>query len=64
MNEIADYVERAFENIPDSQRKEDMMLEITQRLQDAAATWMEKGKEREDAVNKAIVDFGDLCECQ
>lgn len=62
MNEITRYVEKAFENAPDSQQKAEMMQEIIQRLEDTADTWMQKGKAREDAVNKAIVDFGDLSE--
>ena len=62
MNEIVSYVEKVFENIPDSRRKADIIQEIIQRLEDAANKWMSKGKEREDAINKAIVDFGDLSE--
>ena len=62
MNEIASYVEKAFENVPASERKAELTQEIIQSLEDAAAMWMEKGKARDDAVNKAIVEFGDLGE--
>ncbi|MDR1540137.1 MAG: hypothetical protein LBU32_19485 [Clostridiales bacterium] len=72
MREIEEYVERAFYSIPNSARKSETMQEIIQRLTDSAEKLMgtEKGREglmgngrsREDAINKAIVDFGDLGE--
>jgi hypothetical protein len=62
MKEINAYVEKAFEGIPNSQRKSEITQEIIERLEDSAAELERGGKEREDAVNKAIVDFGNLDE--
>ncbi|MDR3314134.1 MAG: permease prefix domain 1-containing protein [Oscillospiraceae bacterium] len=62
MKEIATYVERTFESVPDSQRKSEIMQEIIERLEDSAGKLEQDGKAREDAINKAIVDFGNLDE--
>ena len=62
MNEIITYVEKAFENVTESERKTEMVDELVGRIEDSAHMWMDNGKEREDAINKAIVEFGDLSE--
>ena len=62
MNEIISYVEKAFENVADSERKTEMVQEIIGRIEDSACTWIKNGKDRDDAINKAIVEFGDLTE--
>lgn len=62
MKEIEIYVAKAFADLPDSRRKEELMQEIVQRLEQSANAHISAGKTREDAVNKAIVDFGELSE--
>jgi len=62
MNEIYQYVEQAFAKIPASAKKTELMQDIAERLQEHAARLMEQGKSPEDAMNKAIVDFGNLSE--
>ncbi|MDX1357645.1 MAG: permease prefix domain 1-containing protein [Clostridia bacterium] len=59
---IKEYVERLFRNIPDSEESRNMKQEIIQNLQEKVADLMESGKSEEDAINKAIVDFGDFDE--
>ncbi len=59
---IKEYVERLFKNVPDSEESRNMRQEIIQNLQEKVADLMENGKSEEDAINKAIVDFGDFDE--
>ncbi|WP_121604425.1 permease prefix domain 1-containing protein [Virgibacillus sp. Bac332] len=60
MKEIIGYVEELFKNIPESEQKNAVMQEITQNLEEKVWDLMEQGKAEEDAINKAIVDFGDI----
>lgn len=59
---IKDYVERLFRNVPDNESSRNMRQEIIQNLQEKVSDLMENGKSEEDAINKAIVDFGDFDE--
>jgi hypothetical protein len=60
MRKIKDHVEELFKEIPDSERKETMKQEIIQNLEEKVLDLIYEGKEEEDAVNKAIVEFGDI----
>ena len=60
MNEIESYLNRLFEGIPESIRKEESKLEITQNLNEKVANLVSQGQSREEAVKKAIDDFGDI----
>jgi hypothetical protein len=60
MKSIESHVQGLFRGIPDSERKAQIMREITQNLQEKVADLMAQGKAEEDAVNKAIVEFGDI----
>lgn len=60
MKKIRGHVEEWFKDIPDSERKEEMKEEIVQNLEEKVQDLMRKGKAEEDAINKAIVDFGDI----
>lgn len=62
MTNIKDYVEGLFRDVPDSEEKTSIMQEIIQNLEEKVADLMEAGKEREDAINKSIVDLGDVSE--
>jgi hypothetical protein len=49
-----------FDDIPDSDRKNALMREVVENLQEKVADLMARGKAEEDAVNQAIVEFGDI----
>jgi hypothetical protein len=59
---IKDYVEGLFKDIPDSAEKESIKQEIILNLDEKVQDLMESGKDEEDAINKAIIDFGDIDE--
>lgn len=60
MKNIEQYVDDLFGELPDSERKTQLRNEIVQNLKDKVGDLMAKGKAEEDAVNKAIVEFGDI----
>lgn len=60
MNEIESHINRLFAGIPESTRKEEIKLEITQNLNEKVADLIAQGQSREEAVEKAIDDFGDI----
>ncbi|MFT8322143.1 MAG: permease prefix domain 1-containing protein [Bacillus sp. (in: firmicutes)] len=60
MKELKQHVEKLFANIPDSEQKDAIMQEVLQNLEEKVWDLMEQGKDEEDAINKAIVDFGDI----
>lgn len=60
MKELNHHVNKLFSNIPDSKEKETIMQEVLQNLEEKVFDLMEQGKAEEDAINKAIVDFGDI----
>ncbi|MFD2628117.1 permease prefix domain 1-containing protein [Oceanobacillus kapialis] len=60
MKKIRDYVNELFRDIPESDRKEAVMDEVVQNLEEKVWDLMDQGKAEEDAINKAIVDFGDI----
>ncbi len=62
MMTIKDYVEGLFKGIPESQEKENIKQEIILNLEEKVQDLVDSGKAEEDAVNKAIVDFGDIDE--
>lgn len=59
---IKDYLEELFGDIPDSVEKENIKQEIIQNLEEKVQDLMKEGKTEEDAINKSIVDFGDMHE--
>ena len=59
---IKDYLEELFGDIPDSVEKESIKQEIMQNLEEKVQDLMKGGKTEEDAINKSIVDFGDMRE--
>lgn len=54
------YVRNIFRDIPNSPRREELIQEIVENLADKVRDLTVSGKSPEDAVNKAIVDFGDM----
>ncbi|GAA0290366.1 hypothetical protein GGQ92_003096 [Gracilibacillus halotolerans] len=60
MKKLSQYVKDLFKDVPDSEKKEDVMQEVLQNLEEKTWDLMEQGKEEEDAINKVIVEFGDI----
>ncbi|MBN2878257.1 MAG: hypothetical protein JXN65_01380 [Clostridia bacterium] len=59
---IKDYVEGLFKDIPESKEKESVKTEIILNLEEKVQDLMDSGKSEEDAINKSIVEFGDVSE--
>ncbi|QQZ11318.1 permease prefix domain 1-containing protein [Heyndrickxia vini] len=64
MRKIKDHVDELFKKIPDSEQKELVKQEILENLEEKVYDLMAQGKEEEDAVNKAIIEFGDIDEIE
>lgn len=60
--QIRDYVEEIFHSVPDSPEKRSLLDEMILDAEEKAADLMAAGKAEEDAVNKALVELGDLSE--
>ena len=60
MKQIEQYVDGLFAELPDSEMKTELRDEIVQNLNEKVTDLMAAGKAEEDAVNKAIVEFGDI----
>jgi hypothetical protein len=59
---IREYVEEVFLNVPESDEKQSLLNELILDAEEKAADLMAAGKPEEDAVNKALVELGDLSE--
>lgn len=57
---IKQHIDELFNNVPKSERRDVMKQEIIDNLQEKVHDLMEQGKQEEDAVNKAIIEFGDI----
>lgn len=62
MQKIDTYVEEQFADLPETEQVITLKEEIKDSMEEKAADFMLDGKTEEDAVNKAIVDFGNLAE--
>ena len=60
MSKIETHINRLFRDIPDSKRKEEIMLEINQDLSDKVADLVLQGQTEDEAIQKTIEDFGDI----
>jgi hypothetical protein len=60
MKTIQEHVDALFREIPDSERKEALKREIVENLQEKVNDLISQGKDEEDAINRAIVEFGDI----
>jgi hypothetical protein len=59
---LKQHVDALFKNVPDSEEKETIKQEILENLEEKVHDLMGQGKEEEDAINKAIIEFGDIDE--
>ncbi len=60
MKKINKHVEEWFRDIPESEHNQRIKEDIIQNLEEKVQDLMRHGKDEEDAINKAIVDFGDI----
>ena len=60
MKRMKSHVEELFKDIPESEQKKAIIQEVLENLEEKVWDLMEQGKEEEDAINKAIVEFGDI----
>ncbi len=60
MKTIQEHVDALFREIPDSERKDALKREIVENLQEKVRDLIAQGKAEEDAINRTIVEFGDI----
>ncbi|WHY77950.1 permease prefix domain 1-containing protein [Neobacillus sp. WH10] len=60
MKKLKNHVDDLFKDVPESEQKKAVKQEVLENLEEKVWDLMEQGKEEEDAINKAIVDFGDI----
>ncbi|NBD27843.1 permease prefix domain 1-containing protein [Paenibacillus glycinis] len=60
MKKIKTHVEEWFSDIPESETKQAIQEEIIQNLEEKVFDLVRGGKTEEDAINKTIVEFGDI----
>lgn len=53
-------MEELFQDVPYSEKPEAVKLEIMQNFEERVFDLMARGKREEDAINKTIVDSGDI----
>lgn len=62
MKTIKQHVDNLFSDLPESDRKTQLRNEIVLNLLEKVEDLKAEGKSEEDAVNKAIVEFGDIAD--
>ncbi|MCH5583973.1 permease prefix domain 1-containing protein [Shimazuella sp. AN120528] len=62
MKTLKQHVERLFKDVPESDEKKTIIHEIVENLEEKVQDLMADGKAEEDAINKVIVEFGDVQE--
>lgn len=60
MKKLRDYIDELFKGVSVNEKSENIKQEILQNLEEKVFYLMEQGKEEEDAINKTIVEFGDI----
>lgn len=60
MKKLKNHVDDLFRNIPESEQKANLKQEVLENLEEKVWDLMGQGKEEEDAINKAIIEFGDI----
>lgn len=62
MKSIREHVERLFKDVPKSEQAETIKHEIAENMEEKVNDLMKQGKEEEDAINKTLIEFGDIDE--
>jgi hypothetical protein len=57
---LRNHVNELFKDIPKSPQKDTIKQEVLENLEEKVFDLMQQGKTEEDAINKAIVEFGDI----
>lgn len=60
MIKLSKHIDQLFKDVPDGEQKETIKQEILQNLEEKVHDLMMQDKEEEDAINKTIVEFGDI----
>lgn len=60
MKKLMNHVDELFKDIPESEQKNAIKQEVLENLEEKVWDLVVQGKEEEDAINKTIVDFGDI----
>lgn len=60
MKKIRQHLDHLFKDVPVSDKKDTIKQEIIDNLEEKVHDLMEQGKEEEDAINKALIEFGDV----
>lgn len=60
MKKLMNHVDELFKDIPESEQKNAIKQEVLENLEEKVWDLVAQGKEEEDAINKTIVDFGDI----
>lgn len=60
MKKLKNHVDELFKDIPEGEQKTAIKQEVLENLEEKVWDLIEQGKEEEDAINKALVDFGDI----
>ncbi|EUJ33194.1 hypothetical protein MFLO_04645 [Listeria floridensis FSL S10-1187] len=62
MRRIYEFVEKLFDDVPNTERASQVKEEILQDMEEKVYDLMHEGKTQEDAINKVIIEFGDFDE--
>lgn len=60
MKKLKSHVDELFKDVQESTQKTALKQEVLENLEEKVWDLMSQGKEEEDAINKAIVEFGDI----
>ncbi|WP_102272628.1 permease prefix domain 1-containing protein [Cytobacillus massiliigabonensis] len=60
MKKLKIHVDELFKDVPESEQKNAIKQEVLENLEEKVWDLKANGKEEEDAINKAIVEFGDI----
>lgn len=60
MKKLKSHVDELFKDVQDSEQKKAIKQEVLENLEEKVWDLIAQGKEEEDAINKAIVEFGDI----
>jgi len=60
MNKLETQINKLFKDIPDSERKEEILQEIKQNLNEKVEDIISQGLTEDEAVKKTMEDFGDV----
>ncbi len=60
MKRIKNHIDELFKDIPRNNETEMVKQEIIENLEEKVFYLIDQGNEQEDAINKAIVEFGDI----